>query len=294
LQAIRIILTNGGLDADRDKNVLPSAATIITRHPSANPPVVEHCFIFWDWLLEMTVVPNGFASGYGGAGPHALAYALIMVESKDIPLFELKVDGERFERIASNRLSADDVSFLRENGKQQQFADMHTVLAILDDSDPLKDYRFREFNKYYVFSSQSKPRVPWEWLDPEIAVRGEPLARTSYRSALAEAFLILKSQFVEQYNLPDTKDGEVLVNLALAVKGVFLSSFAEVDDDRTKEVLALRDMLAGLFKVLRNTYVHLPAEPPVQETATVLLMLTHARRLVRKYQLPRPPAPPPT
>ncbi len=106
LYAARLILTGGGEFSPHDEQVGPTAATLVTKGELQPGENGNHCFILWDWILPMTIVPSGFSSGYGGTGPTGLALVLLMLAARDIPIYELSVDSGIFKRLDENWLSA--------------------------------------------------------------------------------------------------------------------------------------------------------------------------------------------
>jgi hypothetical protein len=54
-----------------------------------------------------------------------------------------------------------------------------------------------------------------------------------------------------------------------------------------QEVLALRELLAGMFKVFRNKYGHQDVEVPQEEALTVLWMINYALGTLPKYKIRR-------
>lgn len=273
LQAVRLILTGGGYFNRDGREMIPSAATLVTKRQNDPKEPGAHAFIFWEWILTCTVVPSGFSSGYHGEGPRGLAYALLMIESKGIPFYELKVEEDLFERLDGNRLTDDDLEFLDHHGRSRYVRVSDYTDSSLSDSDPVKYSRI--YDDYLPFlEGDSTPRIDWEWLDREIAEKCEALAATDLRSALARAFLILKNRLSSAFELGDNLDGEDLVNKIFGTNGILAST--ATDDAKKKENLALRDLLAGLFKVFRNKYSHADVIPPWYEAQAVLLMMTFA------------------
>lgn len=289
LHSVRLVLTGGGY-YDRDgRELLPSGATLITRRqPSTN--VTEHAFIFWKWLLgSPVVVPAGFSSGYSGEGPRGLALALLMVIAKDITVHEIEVDQGLFTRLNENALTEQDIIYLRDKGSEH-VASHNYIDDALTDRDAMR----LSVQKYAPYRIQAKPRIRWEWLDAEIAEKCEMLAPPSLKPTglytspptlapcLREAFIILKSRLVDKFDVSDSFDGEQLVNKIFGKSTGILASQA-LDDAAIKDMAAMRDLLAGLFKVFRHKYAHNDVEVPWYEAEAVLSMITFALKRIAKY-----------
>lgn len=279
LHAVRVIITGGYL-ASSGVECGPTAATLITRTGFSVKGHGEHAFVFWDWILPITVVPSGFASGYSGEGSRALALALMMMRAKDIPVYEVGVDGGVFSRLNRNRLSDKDISFLERTGRTHELSAVGRYLDIVDLSNSRDEYAPLRFC--------CERRIAWEWLDYELAESCEGLAKHNLRSSLIEAFLVLKSRLVTKFGVPDSSDGDELVNKVFAKDGI-LCQTAGSDEER-KRILAMRDPVSGLYKVFRNGYGHKQAEVSLEEAEAVLSMINLVLRRLDGYPLNTSPA----
>ena len=263
-----MILTSGIPRSFEDVVCLPPAATLITKRDRTMETVRNHAFVIWDWVTPITVVPSGFTSGYNGAGPKGLMYALMMLRAKDIPIYELEVDGGLFDRLSQTRLTDADLKRLTDGGQRN-----HLFFGSYTDSFAESDSAASSqiFDKYLPYLYGALPRVGWELLDQEIAEKSEMLARISMRSALVEAFFVLKSRLVAKYGVSATLDGTDLVNKIFGGNGVILAG--SVDEDLRKDTEAMRDLLAGLFKVFRNKYSLGSVDVPWFEAEAVFTMI---------------------
>jgi hypothetical protein len=273
LKAIGLILTSTGFYDEHGRDLLPSAVTLVTRAQGLLKDTPQHAFVFWDWILACTVVPSGFTSGYPGEGPRGLAYALLMVQAKNIPLYALEINGGMFDRLNQNRLTESDLHDLQKNGRSRTYYPHQYIDTTLSDTNPIKNYALSDPYLSYLING-APPRIGWEWLDSEIATKCEELARTDLRSALARSFLILKERMAKEFEVPSSFDGEVLVNKVFGAEGILASH--EADDAKKKELLAMRDLLVGLFKVFRNKYSHHDVFVPWYEAQVVLSTINFA------------------
>jgi len=98
LLSIYAILSSGAL---------PKRVTIISVIRPADPPQGTHLFLFWDWgHFKLTIVPDGFTSGYVGTGPKAFSLAICMIRSKKIAIDEVEVPDHIFNSIKKRQASA--------------------------------------------------------------------------------------------------------------------------------------------------------------------------------------------
>ncbi len=128
-------------------------------------------------------------------------------------------------------------------------------------------------DRYAPYLDSANRRIPWERLDLELAAECEWLASHNDRRALSEGFLILKSRLVEPFGAPDNLDREELVNKVFGTSGV--PPARVTDEAKRKTYLAMRDLLAGLFKTFRNSYSHSKSNVAPGEAKAVLLMLSY-------------------
>lgn len=85
---------------------LPKKVTIVSVITPADPPQGTHLFLFWDWgHFKLTIVPDGFTSGYPGEGPKAFSLAICMIRSKKIPIDEVEVPEHIFNLIKKRQAS---------------------------------------------------------------------------------------------------------------------------------------------------------------------------------------------
>jgi len=276
LHAVRLILTGGGYfnavpdpsaDTRRQLELLPTAVTIVTafQEDKRNPALARHAFVFWDWITAITVVPSGFGSGYGGTGPSGFSDALLMIFAKDLPAYELLVGNALLERMDQNALVAKDIRLLEQKGRSRSLRFSDYVEGWYED-------------KYQAFQGQTEPRIPWEWMDPALIAKCEPLAVTNPKSALSEAFIVLKTRLVECYGVGPDLDGQALYSAVFGEKGILLGERPQKD----KSILALRTLLEGLYGVFRNPYSHNDVEVTWEEAQTVLWTINFALKAIAR------------
>jgi hypothetical protein len=94
------------VEAIMDSNSLPEKATIVTYVKDQQNLQEEHLFLFWNWCnVTLTVVRNGFASGYAGDGPKSFSLAICMIRSKAIPIEGVYVNLREFRLLDQGRIS---------------------------------------------------------------------------------------------------------------------------------------------------------------------------------------------
>jgi len=142
IRAVRRILQYG------DRVV---SAKLLTSHQS-------HCLLLELDSVETMAVKSGFASGYGGEGPRALATVLNMLYAQGAEINEYKVSSDLLERLDASALTIRD-------------------LDSLDTMRPVRPNRWYD----YIFDAgvehlgaagiwhQFDPTIPWAIIDPRIA-----------------------------------------------------------------------------------------------------------------------------
>ena len=101
------------IDAILNSGSLPDVATIVS-HNRGNQQE-DHLFLFWNWgYSPLVVVPSGFASGYPGEGPKGFSIAICMIREKHIPVRNVYISQNEFDKIDCGRITnIDDPIFSR-------------------------------------------------------------------------------------------------------------------------------------------------------------------------------------
>jgi hypothetical protein len=88
------------IDAILNSGCLPKRAIIVSTFPRGSNRGQYHLFVFVDWdHFHITVVPSGFASGYGGEGPRGFSLAICLIREKGIPIWTIDVEDADFRKI---------------------------------------------------------------------------------------------------------------------------------------------------------------------------------------------------
>lgn len=72
----------------------------------------NHCLLLTVNVGDLVAVKSGFASGYGGGGPHAFSYVLRLLDAHGAEIEEYDVDEDVIERLDSSALTQADVDML--------------------------------------------------------------------------------------------------------------------------------------------------------------------------------------
>jgi hypothetical protein len=94
------------VEAILDSNSLPEKATIVTYMKDRQNLQEEHLLLFWNWCnVPLTIVRNGFASGYTGDGPRSFSLAVCMIRSKAIPIEGIDASEKEFRLLDEGKLT---------------------------------------------------------------------------------------------------------------------------------------------------------------------------------------------
>ena len=123
------------------------------------------------------------------------------------------------------------------------------------------------------------------FLDEALRVSVVRLIRDrQFDSAIRKAFLLLTERLRTTYSLPADKDGEELVNL---IFGRATGFHASLDDSKRQ---AYRNLMSGLYGVIRNKFAHGDHEPSLAEleldtTRPIFGTIPACRRIARSIFL---------
>jgi len=103
------------IDAILNSGCPPKKAIIVSRFPRGGNRGQDHLFVFVDWdHFRVTVVPSGFASGYGGEGLRGFSLAICLIREKGIPIWTIDVEDADFEKIDLGEVRYWDDQLLRD------------------------------------------------------------------------------------------------------------------------------------------------------------------------------------
>ena len=198
------------------------------------------------------VIPSGFASGYGGAGPRALSRAIILLSKANVSVKSKIAAGLLFHQINIGRATHEQLENLARLGK--------------GGTDPwdLVDMRDADL-------SGTNPPIWSDWIDLRVP-RGLVSANLDdlvqelerdHRDAVFKAFRRLESSIRSRMQglgaiTESEAVGARLVNNAFGDKGKL--GWSDIDPT-SSEYKGRRDLLAGAFSVLRSPRVHNEDDP---------------------------------
>jgi len=116
-----------------------------------------HCLLLTVNEVDLVGIKSGFASGYGGGGPHAFSYVLALLHAHSAEIEEYQVDEDVIERLDRSALTVSDIDRL-------------------DSAKPVRPNRWAE----YVFEDdwergengmlwgEFKPVIPFAIIDSRI------------------------------------------------------------------------------------------------------------------------------
>jgi len=71
-----------------------------------------HCLLLTVNEVALVGIKSGFASGYGGGGPHAFSYVLALLHAHSAEIEEYQVDEDVIERLDRSALTVSDIDRL--------------------------------------------------------------------------------------------------------------------------------------------------------------------------------------
>jgi hypothetical protein len=113
-----------------------------------------------------------------------------------------------------------------------------------------------------------------KWYEDSDLWDSEPLAKVTsllldseqHDSAIRKAFVVLKDRIVATYGVSSKLDGAELVNSVFGTKSAATSLPPDVKQ-------SWRDLLVGMYGVLRNPYAHTAATPALYETDAAIAVI---------------------
>jgi hypothetical protein len=103
------------IDAILNSGSLPKRAIIVSTFPQGSNRRQDHLFVFVDWdYFPITVVSNGFASGYPGDGPRGFSLAICLIREKGIPIWGIDLDDVNFRKIDRGDVKYSDAPLFRD------------------------------------------------------------------------------------------------------------------------------------------------------------------------------------
>jgi uncharacterized protein (TIGR02391 family) len=95
---------------------LPKKYTVIFKEwDRSNEESTSVAFIAWNWLgCEYTIIPDGFGTHHGTGG-WGLSLCLALIRSCGIPIYDVRVSKNAFNRICNAKLTEEDIKDIKAN-----------------------------------------------------------------------------------------------------------------------------------------------------------------------------------
>jgi hypothetical protein len=118
----------------------------------------DHCLLLTINEGDPVAIKSGFASGYGGGGPHGFSYVLQILESHGVEIEEYEVDAEFLDRLDRSALSNHDLELL-EGAKPRRPSRWH---------DYIDEKHFEQSRSGTLWRDEFPPVMPFAAIDPRI------------------------------------------------------------------------------------------------------------------------------
>lgn len=118
------------------------------------------------------------------------------------------------------------------------------------------------------------------YVDVDLRAGLSPLVRArEFDSAIRKAFVILKTRLCNKFGVDESIDGPALVNRIFGKDSTVLPGLD------SGERQAYRDLLAGMFGLLRNRYAHNDSSPDLAELDAVIANVNLCLRIVGDFRV---------
>ncbi|MFZ0632267.1 MAG: TIGR02391 family protein [Acidobacteriaceae bacterium] len=118
----------------------------------------EHCLLLTINEGDLVAIKSGFASGYGGGGPHGFSYVLQLLESHGAEIEEYEVDPAFLDRLDRSALSKQDIERLEES-KSRRTSRWR---------DYVDEKHFDQARNGTLWRDEFPPVIPFSIIDPRI------------------------------------------------------------------------------------------------------------------------------
>jgi hypothetical protein len=130
----------------------------------------QHCFLLKVDCGDYCLIRAGFTSGYRGGGPAGLAYVLSLLNAHKIPILEIRIEKDLFERANNSLLTNDDIKAIegmkpvRPESKWFDYIyDMEEVLPSVSWEEGFSEIELTENTKTRDKASESSVSKPGEY-----------------------------------------------------------------------------------------------------------------------------------
>lgn len=229
----------------------------------------EHAFLLFIEPADYILVKDGFASGYGGGGPHGLSYALQLLEAHGIDVEEVVLPRPLFERANDGKLSIRDLD---------RIGNLRPVRPRRIHNRYIWEDHFRQ-KKENALWADFRPVIPFAIIDPRLM----DLAITFWEGPdqrLLTAFRRLEDIVRSRTGLVES--GTKLFSEAFNSKPAKLTWPGLVGS----ELAARAQMFTGAFGTFRNPRGHKELNQDQGEQLAEFLVVNQLYRLERDAKAP--------
>ncbi len=122
-----------------------------------NPTHRTHCLLLTVNVGDLIAVKSGFASGYGGEGPHGFSYVLQLLDTHGAEISEYDVDEDLIERLDDSALTKADIDRI-DAARPVRPSRWYDYVSDEDEEDGRTGKIWREF----------RPIIPFAIIDSRI------------------------------------------------------------------------------------------------------------------------------
>jgi hypothetical protein len=178
----------------------PSAVTVVFREMKQDDTTTDVGFVVWDWITQATVIADGFGTHHGEGG-RGFATICDMVQFYEIPLQEIWLKDDQYERIVFGHPTNEDLEYVRHHADP---ADAYNLLTLSQFRRQLWHERMPGFHT----------PVPYWMIEPELREDLKDIERNP-DLAVFQVARRLEVIIREVCQLPAMVTGELLIHAAL-------------------------------------------------------------------------------
>lgn len=232
----------------------------------------DHCLLLTVNEGDLVAIKSGFASGYGGGGPHGFSYVLQVLEKHGAEIVEYEVDSAFLDRLDRSALSNDDLEAL-ENSKPRRPSRWH---------DYIDEKHFKQAHDGTLWLAEFPSVIPFAVVDPRIMDLALDFW-TNPDSSLLDGYRRLEDIVRERTGI--THPGTKLFSQAFNPGGGALT-WKDADDG---ELAGRMQLFTGTYAAHRNPRAHREPKGRSAELLREFLLLNHLYAL-EKDAIPNPDA----
>lgn len=223
----------------------------------------SHAFLLKIGVGDAVIIQDGFASGYGGGGPHGLSYVLVLMDHHGTDIDEVEITSEVMERLGESGLTNRDL---------EEIEDARPVHGRWRDYIFESDYRRLHGKDLW---EEFPEVIPYAVIDPRLMDIAMSF-RESPDESLLRGYRRLESIVREKLEASEgfDQDDAVLSGVKL-FRRAFLESNSTLwwGDIDPGEHSGRGQLFTGAFSALRNPRAHREdAKSPIGQLSELLLL----------------------